>query len=247
MPARPCTTTTAVRAGAGAALATALVLGSAAAASAHVHVDPATTDAGAYAVLTVRVPNESPTAATTQVAVDLPTDHPLTYVGLEPVPGWTGVVEEGDLPEPVEVDGATITRAPVRVVWTADGSGIGDGQFQRFTVSAGPLPEAGTEVVLPAHQTYSDGSVVDWDQVSEDGTEPELPAPVFTTTEAAAEAGSSTTASGGRTDAALPADDAAADDDSALPAALGGFGLAAGLIALVVAVLAWRRSTAATR
>jgi uncharacterized protein YcnI len=247
MPARPRTTTTAVRAGVGAALATALVLGSAAAASAHVHVDPATTDAGAYAVLTVRVPNESPTAATTQVAVDLPTDHPLTYVGLEPVPGWTGVVEEGDLPEPVEVDGATITRAPVRVVWTADGAGIGDAQFQRFTVSAGPLPEAGTEVVLPAHQTYSDGSVVDWDQVSEDGTEPELPAPVFTTTEAAAEAGSSTTESGDRTDAALQADDAAADDDSALPAVLGGLGLAAGMIALVVAVLAWRRSTAATR
>jgi uncharacterized protein YcnI len=246
MPARP-RTTAAVRAAAGAALATALVLGSAAAASAHVHVDPATTDAGAYAVLTVRVPNESPTAATTQVAVDLPTDHPLTYVGLEPVPGWTGVVEEGDLPEPVEVDGATITRAPVRVVWTADGSGIGDGQFQRFTVSAGPLPEAGTEVVLPAHQTYSDGSVVDWDQVSEDGTEPEYPAPVFTTTEVAAEAGSSTTASGGRTYAELPEDDAAADGDSALPAVLGGLGLAAGLIALVVAVLAWRRPTAATR
>jgi uncharacterized protein YcnI len=231
MSARP--RTTVVRAAAGATLAAALLLGSAAAASAHVHVDPATTEAGAYAVLTVRVPNESPTAATTQVSVDLPTDQPLTYVGLEPVPGWTGVVEEGDLPAPVEVDGATITRAPVRVVWTADGAGIGDGQFQRFTVSAGPLPEGGTEVVLPARQTYSDGTVVDWDQVSEDGTEPEYPAPVFTTTDAAAEEA-----------AAAPA---AADDDSVVPAVLGGIGLAAGLVALVVAVLAWRRATAATR
>lgn len=228
---------TLVRAASGSALAAALVLGTAAAASAHVHVDPATTEAGAYAVLTVRVPNESPTASTTQVVVDLPTDHPLTYVGTEPVPGWTATVEEGDLPEPVEVDGATITRAPVRVVWTADGDGIGDGEFQRFTVSAGPLPEAGTEVVLPAHQTYADGEVVDWDQLAEGDTEPEHPAPVFTTTEAGADAHA----------AATTADDAAAggttsDDGSALPAVLGGLGLAAGLVALVVAVLAWRRT-----
>lgn len=243
MSARP--RTTAVRAAAGATLAAVLLLGSAAVASAHVHVDPATTEAGAYAVLTVRVPNESPTAATTQVSVDLPTDQPLTYVGLEPVPGWTGVVEEGDLPAPVEVDGATITRAPVRVVWTADGAGIGDGQFQRFTVSAGPLPEAGTEVVLPAHQTYSDGTVVDWDQVSEDGTEPEYPAPVFTTTDAATEEAAAAPASADTAsdEAATPA----SDDDSTLPAVLGGIGLAAGLVALVVAALAWRRATASTR
>lgn len=243
MSARP-RTTTAVRAAAGGALAAALVLGSAAAASAHVHVDPATTEAGAYAVLTVRVPNESPTAATTQVSVDLPTDRPLTYVGLEPVPGWTGVVEEGDLPEPVEVDGATITRAPVRVVWTAEGAGIGDGQFQRFTVSAGPLPEAGTEVVLPAHQTYSDGTVVDWDQLAEGGAEPEHPAPVFTTTEAApAGGGAADDASDAAAAAGAATSTAPAADDSALPAVLGGIGLAAGLVALVVATLAWRRTT----
>lgn len=243
--------TTLVRVAAGTTLATALVLGSAVAASAHVHVDPATTDAGAYSVLTVRVPNESDSASTTQVSVDLPTDHPLTYVGTEPVAGWTAVVEEGDLPEPVEVGGATITRAPVRVVWTADGAGIGDGEFQRFTISAGPLPEAGTDVVLPAHQTYSDGSVVDWDQLSEDGTEPEYPAPVFTTTEAAAEGDAATaeptTDTAATTGTAAATETAAADDDSAVPAVLGGIGLAAGLAALVVAVLAWRRAGGATR
>jgi uncharacterized protein YcnI len=241
MPAAP-RTTALVRAAAASTLAAALVVGSAVAASAHVHVDPATTEAGAYSVLTVRVPNESDTASTTQVSVDLPTDHPLTYVGTEPVAGWTAVVEEGDLPEPVEVGGATITRAPVRVVWTAAGAGIGAGEFQRFTVSAGPLPEAGTEVVLPAHQTYSDGSVVDWDELAEGDTEPEYPAPVFTTTEAA-DAGSPA-ANRGATFAELPADDtAAADDGSAVPAVLGGIGLAAGLVALVVAALAWRRAS----
>ncbi|WP_454051343.1 YcnI family copper-binding membrane protein [Cellulomonas sp. Marseille-Q8402] len=218
------------------------------------HVDPATTEAGAYAVLTVRVPNESATAATTQVSVDLPTDQPLTYVGVEPVPGWTATVEEGDLPEPVEVDGATLTRAPVRVVWTADGAGIGDGEFQRFTISAGPLPAAGTDVVLPAHQTYSDGEVVDWDQLAEGDAEPEHPAPVFTTTAASDGPDGSAAPDGsdapGASDAATQEAAPAApteDDGSAVPAVLGGLGLGAGLVALVVAVLAWRRSGTAAR
>jgi uncharacterized protein YcnI len=235
----------------GAALVAGLVLAPAATASAHVHVDPASTAAGGYSVLTVRVPNESPTAATTQVSVDLPTRTPLTYVGTEPVPGWTVVVEEGDLPEPVEVGGATITRAPVRVTWTADGPGIAGDAFQRFALSVGPLPEAGTELVLPAHQTYSDGEVVDWDQLAEGDAEPEYPAPTFTTT--AADAGAhhghaSDDAHGsdvGREDGADTADaaeSAAAERPDALPVVLGGAGLAAGLAALVVALLAWRRS-----
>jgi uncharacterized protein YcnI len=226
------------RAAAGAAVATALVVGSAAAASAHVRVVPEATAAGGWTVLTFRVPNESASAATTQVAVDLPTGTPLTSVSTRPVPGWTASVEEGALPEPVEVDGATITQAPVRVVWTAAGDGIGDGEFEEFALSVGPLPSAGTDVVLPAHQTYSDGEVVDWDEVAEGDTEPEHPAPAFTTTAAAA-------------DGHAGGDTAAADDGAqtggTLPAVLGGLGLAAGLVALVVAVLAWRQSGATTR
>jgi uncharacterized protein YcnI len=235
-PARPL-----VRLATGAVLAGALALGTAAAASAHVRVVPETTAAGAYALLTFRVPNESTTASTTAVSVDLPTDHPLTYVGVEPVPGWTATVEEGDLPEPVEVDGATITRAPVRVVWTADdGVGIGDGTFQRFVVSAGPLPEAGTDLVLPAHQTYSDGTVVDWDEVAQGDAEPESPAPAFTTTAAVPDAAHGTDDAAGTTTTEP-------SDDDALPVLLGGAGLAAGLVALVLAALAWRRAGAARR
>lgn len=238
----PRTTTTARRAartGSAAALGVALVLGSAAAASAHVRVEPGSTAAGGWSVLTFRVPNESPTASTTQVTVDLPTDTPLTSVSTQPVPGWTATVEEGELPEPVEVDGATLTRAPVRVVWTAEGEGIGDGEFQQFVVSAGPLPEAGTDVVLPAHQTYSDGEVVDWDEVAEDGTEPEHPAPVFTTTAADDAHGA---AAAEDTEQAAPAPAASDASDDTLPVALGAAALVAALAALAVAVLAWRRT-----
>ena len=248
------------RAAAGPALAAALVLGSAAAASAHVRVVPEATAAGGWTVLTFRVPNESPTSATTRVTVDLPTDTPLTSVATQPVPGWTATVERGDLPEPVEVDGATLTQAPLSVTWTADGDGIGDGEFQQFAISVGPLPAAGTDLVLPAHQEYADGEVVDWDQTAEGGTEPEHPAPVFTTTEATgghgAVAGGDETASAGGTasdDAssgsgdAPVADPAAASDGGGsgpLPVVLGGLGLATGVGALLVALLAWRRSAA---
>ena len=51
-------------------------------------------------------------------------------------------------------------------------------------MSAGPLPDAGTRLVLPAHQTYTDGTVVDWVDVAEEGgEEPAHPAPELTTTE----------------------------------------------------------------
>ena len=50
-------------------------------------------------------------------------------------------------------------------------------------MSAGPLPDAGTHLVLPAHQTYTDGTVVDWVDVAEEGgEEPAHPAPELTTT-----------------------------------------------------------------
>ncbi|VTR78235.1 YcnI family copper-binding membrane protein [Cellulomonas hominis] len=222
-------------------LAAALVLGSAAGASAHVRVVPEATAAGGWTVLTFRVPNESPTASTTQVSVDLPTGTPLTSVSTRPVPGWTAVVEDGELPEPVEVDGATITQAPVRVVWTADGDGIGDGEFEEFALSVGPLPEAGTDVVLPAHQTYSDGEVVDWDEVAGGDAEPEHPAPAFTTTEAAAD-GHGATGDAEHEDDGAATGDTTDGSSSALPAVLGALGLAAGVVALVVALLAWRRS-----
>jgi uncharacterized protein YcnI len=223
-------------------LAAALVLGSAAGASAHVRVVPEATAAGGWTVLTFRVPNESPTASTTQVSVDLPTGTPLTSVSTRPVPGWTAAVEDGELPEPVEVDGATITQAPVRVVWTADGEGIRDGEFEEFALSVGPLPAPGTDVVLPAHQTYSDGEVVDWDDVAEGDAEPEHPAPVFTTTEAAADGHAATGGDAAHQGDAPATGEAGGDSSGALPTVLGALGLAAGAVALVVALLAWRRA-----
>ena len=225
-----------VRTAAVTAVAAGLLLAPAGAASAHVRVSADSTSAGGYAQLTFRVPTESDTAATTALRVVLPTGTPFTHVGTRPVPGWTAQVERGALPGPVEVAGATITEAPLAVTWTADpGAEVGPGEYQEFAITVGPLPAAGTQVVLPAQQTYSDGEVVDWAQPTPaGGEEPELPAPVLTTTEAAT-------------------GDAVADD--AVPAAastgggsdtsarwLGAGGLALGAASLVVALVRGRRS-----
>ncbi|UJP39284.1 YcnI family copper-binding membrane protein [Cellulomonas palmilytica] len=215
----------------------ALVVGLPTAASAHVRVLPDTTAAGAWAALTFRVPNESTTATTVAVSVELPTDTPLLSVSTKPVPGWTATVEKGDLPEPVDLHGTTVTQAPVRVTWEAeDGTGVAAGQFQEFAISAGPLPEEiGALVVLPADQTYSDGTVVSWDEVAEGDDAPEHPAPSFVVT-----AGQDEHADEGGADdasdvsaAAVPAKTSTGDG---VARALGATGLALGIVAVVVAV-----------
>ncbi|MGY3564797.1 YcnI family copper-binding membrane protein [Sinomonas sp. RB5] len=167
--------------------ATAALIGTgAAAANAHVSVSPDDTGAGGFSHLTFNIPNESATAKTTKVEVKLPTDTPFTSVSVRPVEGWSAQVVTTTLPKPVTVAGATVTKAPTEVVWTADAAHeIGPNEYQAFSLSVGRLPAAGTTVVLPATQTYTDGKVVTWDQKAEAGKEePEHPAPSFTTTAA---------------------------------------------------------------
>jgi periplasmic copper chaperone A len=53
------------------------------------------------------------------------------------------------------------------------------GQFREFDVSLGPLPKT-DRIVFKALQTYSDGDIVRWIDVPQDGqAEPEHPAPVL--------------------------------------------------------------------
>ncbi|MEV6770933.1 YcnI family protein [Nocardia sp. NPDC051030] len=135
-------------------------------ASAHVTVDAPGASQGGYAVATFKVPNESDTATTTKVTVAVPN---LKSARTEPIPGWTAKADKNDQGQ--------VTA----VTWTADpgNPGVGQGQFQRFALSLGPLPKQDT-VSFNATQTYSDGKVVTWDQKENaDGTEPEHPAPTL--------------------------------------------------------------------
>jgi periplasmic copper chaperone A len=229
-----------LRAGVIAAAAAAVVLAVAGPAAAHVTVNPGTATQGAWTKVTFRVPTESDTLSTTKVEVNLPTDSPIASVSLKPVPGWTAATVMSKLATPVTTDDGTLTEAITKITWTASGdAAIKPGQFQEFDVSLGPLP-AKDQVVFKALQTYSDGSVVRWiDEPATDGTSPEHPAPVLTLTAAGA------AASGAPVPAAAAAPESADGGSGAGggSSAWGVAGLVAGLAALVLGLLAYRRAS----
>jgi len=216
-----------------------LVLAAPLSASAHVSVDPGQAAAGSYAVITVKVPNESETASTSRVELTLPTDTPFTSVRYVPVAGWSAELVRTTLPEPVEVGEATVTEAVTSVIWTADaGSEIADGELQLFPISVGPVPDTGS-ISLPADQTYTDGSVVSW---SEEGEDAEHPAPVLYVNDAPTEdhhAGAAQDENAEATTATASTD----GGDDVLARVLGIGGLVVGVIGIVLAVTA-RRKTA---
>ncbi|RDV09027.1 DUF1775 domain-containing protein [Arthrobacter sp. RT-1] len=212
------------------------------AASAHVRVDPDGTAEGSYTQLTFRVPNESETAKTSKLEVSLPTETPFTSVSVKPVVGWKAEVVNSELPQPVTVNGATVTEAPTSVIWTADEAHqIGPHEYQTFSISVGVLPKAGTQLILPASQTYTDGNTVKWEQdISEGQPESKYPAPAFTTTE---KTDGHTQHSTAAPNAAVPAA-AVSSTSSATDAgsAAGWLGLAAGLVGLITGVTALART-----
>jgi uncharacterized protein YcnI len=216
------------------------------AASAHVTVSPASTTESGYSQLTFSVPNESETAGTSKLEVALPSDSPFTSVRVKPVEGWTAEVVKGTLPEPVTTeDGATVTEAPVSVVWTAEkGAEISQSEYQTFSISVGKLPEAGTLVSLPATQHYTDGSVREWNEETVEGEEePKSPAPAFTTTPADEESGHGA-AHAGSTDKADDLEPAAASEPSGSAGGntAGWAGLGAGLLGLAAGATALVRT-----
>ena len=144
---------------AGAVLALAIPL----AASAHVTIGTNQADPGSYPVIDFRVPTESATATTTAIDITLPTETPFGAVSTVPVEGWDAqLVREGD----------TVTH----VIWSAQpGHELTADQYGVFPVLLGDVPDTGS-IVLPVAQTYSDGTVVEWADTSEDG---EHPAPVL--------------------------------------------------------------------
>jgi uncharacterized protein YcnI len=235
----------ALKAAATTAATAALIATGAAAASAHVTVNPDDTGANGYSHLTFNMPNESPTAKTNKLEVKLPTDTPFTSVSVKPVEGWTAQVVTTTLPKPVTVAGATVTKAPTEVVWTANDPAheIGPNQYQAFSLSVGRLPAAGTTVTLPAVQTYTDGTVVNWDQKATDGqAEPEHPAPSFTTTAADDAKMASPSATASAPAEAAPASQTT-DATGAWGLGLGIVGSVLGAAALTLVLAGRRRAT----
>jgi uncharacterized protein YcnI len=202
-----------------------------AAAVAHVTIQPGEWEAGAFAAMAVRVPNERDDAETTSVTVQFP-ENVLT-ARFQAHPFCEREVEREKLDQPVE----EITERIVSVTWTCDPPIASDG-FDEFGMSF-QIPEdaqPGDEILFPAVQVYSSGERVRWLDPDPEADEPAprivvvapeeeeaAPPPAATTTEAEATAAAAASSDG---------------DDSSSTAALvfGIAGLATGLIALGVAL-----------
>ena len=189
-------------------------------ASAHIEVSSPEATAGGEAVLTFRVPTEKDNASTTAVQIAMPADQPLASVSVQPLARWTATVHKRALAQPLQTDDGPVNEAVTDVIWTAETpqTAIAPDQFEQFSLIAGPLPNV-PSLAFPANQTYSDGTVVAWNQSAAPGApEPEHPSPTLTIGPAGSASGA----------AATPTD----SGSSSTPA------LVIGIIALVLAVVA---------
>jgi periplasmic copper chaperone A len=214
-----------------------------AAAAAHVTIQPGEWEAGAFAAMAVRVPNERDDAETTSVTMQFP-ENVLT-ARFKANPFCEREVEREELDQPVE----EITERIVSVTWTCDPPIAADG-FDEFGMSF-QIPEdlqPGDEILFPTVQIYSSGEEVAW--VDPD-PEADSPAPRITVVAPEEEAepepaAATTTETTADETAAVPAVNTDDDDDSMTTVALvfGIAGLAAGLIALGVALFRKPKPTA---
>jgi uncharacterized protein YcnI len=222
-----------------------LTLVGGAAAQAHVRVIPESTAGGAFTKMTFRVPNESDTASTTRLVVTLPADTPLAFVSAQHLDGWTVKIAKAKLAKPIEVEGTTLTEAASSVTWTATkGHEIAPGEFQEFAISGGPLPTSVKTLAFPAVQTYSDGTVANWNEPQPDGAdEPEHPVPSFALTAALPEGADADGDAAAPTQAApqaVPVDYEVGEVSDGLARVAGFGGLLLGLLGLIFGLLAWR-------
>jgi uncharacterized protein YcnI len=204
-------------------LATGGALALASPAVAHVTVNPREAPADSFTRFAIRVPNESKTA-TIEVTVKLP--EALTAVGFQPKPGWTRSVTIAKLAKPVQVEGESVTERIATVTWK--GGSLRPGEFDEFGLSAHVPNTPGRQLVFPTLQKYAGGEVVRWIG-SPDGDEP-APRVVLTGTQS--EAAAPTT----QATAAGSEDEGDGEGRANLALALAIAGLAAGLIALAVAL-----------
>ncbi len=127
---------------------------------AHAVVKPAQVGIGAFQVFTLGVPSEKPVAT---VAVRLMLPDGLNFVTPNVKPGWKVEVKTAATGKQVKDDDGMMVaeQKPVEINWT--GGSIPAGQRDEFNFQA-QVPATATTLNWKVYQTYSDGSVVNWDQ-----------------------------------------------------------------------------------
>ncbi len=195
-------------------------------ASAHVSVSPDELVAGDHGVLTFSFAHGCETSPTTSLKVTMP--EGLASVAPTADSDWTIDIERGD-------DGLVSA-----VTYTALAP-VPNDLRGAVSMAVGLDEDTPDTLAFPVIQTCVEGST-EWTEIAEDGQDPhslDAPAPVVTVIPASPDAGH------GEHDASTEA--AEQDRDAPVAAAdplattLGASGLVAGLAALVVAVLAYRR------
>lgn len=194
---------------------------------AHITVSPDTAAKGGSDLeVTFRVPNEEDKAATTKVEITFPTDHPIASVLAQPEPGWNVQVDNTTLATPLKTDDGTISQVVSKITWT--GGQIAPGQYKGFHAIFGKLPGDADQLVFKAVQTYGNGDVVRWIDLTQPGkTMPDHPAPVLNLSKAA----------GGSSDQAKPAKATVSAAKSSSDSTARGLGIG-GLIVGVLGLLA---------
>jgi uncharacterized protein len=144
------------------AIVTALALLAPATAQAHVSLHPNEVPVGSFATLGIRVPNETESANTIKLAVQLPPG--FLDVSTEYMPGWSAKVLTSKLAKPVQTSDGEVTEQVREVIWTGDGKQglIPPGQFLDFPISTEIPGKAGEELTFKVLQYYDNGEVVRW-------------------------------------------------------------------------------------
>ena len=134
-----------------------------AAAQAHVTVQPTEAQAGGFARMDVRVPNERDDESTTKVEVKMPKG--IYFASYEAHSGWKADIKMRKLAKPTELFGEPVNEEVDTVTFTGSGESgsIKPGQFKDFGLSVRvPDGKAGDKLTFPSLQTYSGGEVVRW-------------------------------------------------------------------------------------
>lgn len=199
-------------------------------ASAHVGVSPDELTAGDHGVLTFSFAHGCENSPTTSLKVTMP--EGLASVAPTMDSDWTIDIEKGD-------DGLVSA-----VTYTAIAP-VPNELRGAVSMAVGLDEDTPDSLAFPVVQTCVEGST-EWTQLAEDGEDPhslDAPAPVVEVVAASADGHGEHGSADGAEDADTANSDA--DDDAvsanALGTALGAGGLVAGIAALVVSVLAYRR------
>ena len=141
-------------------LATVATLGFASTAFAHAVVSPPTAETGVLQVFTLSVPTEEDGQTTTSIQLTVPDG--VAIDSFAPAPGWTRTVKATGTGEDAVVN---------QVTWTGGRVPTDEDSVFQFNAT---LTGGSKSYSFDVRQTYSDGTVVEWDQPESSDT----PSPV---------------------------------------------------------------------